>query len=346
MARKRRNQNKGLPSRWRYRFGFYYYRVPKGLEHLWDNKTEYKLGSTLTEAYKTWAEKLPNEIEAKIFNELFDRYSLEVLPTKVPKSQESNRTSLSRLRQAFGQMYLTAVKPSHAYKYLDVCSKSHGAASANRDYEVLSHSLTMAVQWGVIDFNPLIGQVKKLKTQRRERYVEDWEIAEVLKVAKPFEKAYIALKLLTGLRRSDLLTLQESDIQPDGLYVCPRKTLNSSGVSIVFELVPELEDALQLARDARPAPSQYFFCNRNGQSYYDVSTGHANGFDSVWRRLMEKALKQTQLTDRFQEKDLRKKVASDMSLELASQLLGHASTDTTKRHYQLKPTRVTPNIKK
>ena len=48
--RKRNGENRPLPRRWRLRRGVYWYRVPAGLEHLWDGKKEFMLGKSMTEA--------------------------------------------------------------------------------------------------------------------------------------------------------------------------------------------------------------------------------------------------------------------------------------------------------
>jgi len=58
-------------------------------------------------------------------------------------------------------------------------------------------------------------------------------------------------------------------------------------------------------------------------------------------------MKETQVTERFQERDLRAKVASDSgSLVEASEQLGHADTATTQRVYRRKPVWVQPLRKK
>jgi integrase len=57
---------------------------------------------------------------------------------------------------------------------------------------------------------------------------------------------------------------------------------------------------------------------------------------------MEKALKETELKERFQERDLRAKTASDMPLELATTLLGHADARVTRRVYRRRPDVVKP----
>ena len=58
-------------------------------------------------------------------------------------------------------------------------------------------------------------------------------------------------------------------------------------------------------------------------------------------------MKDTAVTDRFQERDLRAKVASESnSLVEASERLGHADTAITHRVYRRKPVRVQPLRKK
>ena len=43
MPRRRNDENRGYPKSWRFRYDAYYYRVPKGQEHLWDGKKEFHL---------------------------------------------------------------------------------------------------------------------------------------------------------------------------------------------------------------------------------------------------------------------------------------------------------------
>ena len=84
------------------------------------------------------------------------------------------------------------------------------------------------------------------------------------------------------------------------------------------------------------------FVTRQGKSYID-NDGRCNAFDSLWQRFMDKVLEMTKVTDRFQERDLRAKVASDSdSLIEASERLGHADTAITQRVYRRKPVRIQP----
>ena len=58
MPRARNNENCGYPKSWRFRYDAYYYRVPKGQEHLWDGKKEFHLGRSLSEAAAEWAKRV------------------------------------------------------------------------------------------------------------------------------------------------------------------------------------------------------------------------------------------------------------------------------------------------
>lgn len=50
MPKARKPENIGLPNRWTFQHGAYYYRVPTGSEHLWNGKKMYRLGSSLETA--------------------------------------------------------------------------------------------------------------------------------------------------------------------------------------------------------------------------------------------------------------------------------------------------------
>ena len=278
-------------------------------------------------------------------NELLDRYAYEVIPGKAPKTQTSNLASIRVLKKVFGHMPIDAVKPVHVYQFRDKRGQQ-GKTAANRDMEVLSHTFTKAIEWGLTENHSIKGKVRKFSTPPRRRYVEDWEIEEALYVASPFLVAYIHLKLLTGLRRGDLLSLKQTDLKDDGIHVTPSKTANTTGKSMIIEWSDELRFAIAVIQAlSKKVGSIWLFHTRQGQPYIKMN-GTANGFDSIWQRFMAKALKYTKLKKRFTEHDLRAKVASDTDLESASKLLGHSSTVITERVYRRKPIIIKPNIKK
>lgn len=339
MPRKRNSINRPLPNRWRYKHGAYYYRVPKSDSGMWDHKTEFRLGKTLNEAYKVWSARLQASTDISTLGQLLDRYLSEVVPLKAYKSQESNRISIGRIRSSFGHMGVVDFLPKDAYAYRHHVTQKHGPTSANRDLEVLSHLFSKAVEWGVIDSNPIKGQVRKNTIPRRERYIEDWELVEALSVAAPFLKAYIKLKLLTGLRRGDLLRLSTKDVKPDGIHVTTSKTKKKVVILWTSELSSKYQEVLHSRQYHN---TELLFPTREGNCYVNEH-GQANGFDSMWQRFMKKVLSSTKVEEKFQEKDLRKKTASDMSLQSGSRLLGHTSELTTQTHYRLNADLVAPH---
>lgn len=274
---------------------------------------------------------------------LLDRYNRDVIPTKAKKTQVDNKKQLIRIRMTFGTWLLSDIQPSDIYQYMD---KRTAKVAGKREIALLSHAYTKAVEWGYLNRHPFKGEVRLRGEKPRTRYVDDAEIIECLTLRAVRKRgsvrsiqSYIRLKLLTGLRRGDLLRLRSDDCREDGIHV----RTNKSGKSIVYEWSPELRGAVEGARSARPVDiSPLLFCTKHGKCYVDDS-GIASGWDSMWQRFMERVLKETKVSERFTEHDLRAKAASDAgSLEHARALLAHADSRLTERVYRRKPERVKP----
>jgi integrase len=340
---KRLPEHKGLPARWRFKNGAYRYQVPPGQRAAWDGKAEFTLGRTLPEAYRAWADRVGAQ-KATTLGALVDRYLLEVTPTKRPASRRGDIRNAVTVRKRFGHFGLTEIEPHHVYEYV---SKRGALTAAHREIELLSHALTWAVQWGLIKSHPFKGEVRferSLQPQRKQRYVEDSEIVAALAIQSRRKRgsvrmmqAYIRLKLVTGLRQTDLLMLRSGDAKEDGIHVTPSKTKGTTGRSQIFAWTPERRGAWAAALAARPkdiAPN--VFCTNRGEGYFDEETGRASGFSSVWQRFMTRVAKETGIR-RFAERDLRAKVGSDAeTLERARRILGHADTRTTLTFYRRK----------
>lgn len=346
MPKRRLAHNRGLPLRWQQAHGAYYYRVPPGLESKWDGKRRFRLGATLPEAFAEYSRRIDNPVDISTIGTLLDRYALQVVPNKAPSNRANNLRFIQRLRKVFGHMPLTDIEPQHIYRYVDKRVKK---VAAHREIEVLSHAFTKAVEWGAIKSHPFKGEVRMENPSKpRSRYVEDWEVTEALSLPSKRKKgsvamvqAYVRLKLLTGLSRSDMLRLRMREhIRDDGIYVTRHKTGGRATI-YGYDMVPERRDAVNEALRVRPALSPYLFCNRRGEGYMDESKGTCNGFDSMWGRFIDRVLAETKVSKRFTEHDLRAKAGSDAeSLERARALLQHASATTTLAIYRRKPERV------
>lgn len=353
MPRHRNKENAPLPKRWRRYHGAFYYQVPPGLEHAWDGKRQFRLGATLAEASKVWAARVERSEKTTTVADALTRYELDVIPHKRPATQVGDRKRVPTLRRAFGHAHIDGdVKPHHIYQY--VTKNKHRLTAAHREVELLSHVFTMCVQWGLIDTHPWKGQVvfqREMKPRAQRRYVEDWEVLEVLSLVPRRAhgsvllcQAYIRLKLLTGLRQTDLLLLEPAKHFTDvGIDLTASKTQHTTGVRQIYAWTPELRRAVDLALAARPLDiAPWLFCTAAGGCYVNADT-EVRTFNRIWGNFMRRALKETKLKERFKERALRSKVASDAeTLERARELLGHADARITKQVYRLKPTVLRP----
>jgi integrase len=347
VPRDRNPENKPLPRRWRLVHGAYYYQVPTGLESAWDNKKTFRLGKTLPEAYRVWAERIGQVQDAKTIGALLDRYLLQVIPGKSVNTQRHNKTAIKPVRAVFADMPLHDLRPKDIYQYVE---KRGGGVGAKREIEILSHAFTKAVEWGYIDRHPFKGEIRLTGSKARTRYVEDWEIVECLSITSKRRagsvfaaQAYIRLKLLTGQRLGDLLRITASDLKEDGIYIQPGKTEGTTGKRIIIKWSPALRAAVDRAIAVRPAISPFIFCNRRGEGYFDEETGRAGGWESLWRNFFKRVIAETKVTEHFTEHDLRAKSASDLeTLEQAQKLLTHADAKVTQRVYRRKPELIDP----
>lgn len=359
MPKKRLLSNVGLPARWTKKHGAFYFRVPKGTEKYWDGKTWFRLGVTLAEAYRAWAERADKVDRLYTVGHLLDRYLLEVVPTKGVNTQAHNTIAIASLRKIFADFGLDEITPQMIYKYVDKRSVKTrnsegklvgGRTTAMRDIEVLSHAYTKAVEWGEIDRHPFKNEVRLKNNAPRDRYVEDWEIEECLSLDSKRKagsvkavQAYIRLKIMTGMDTTTILNLTMTDLTDEGIQIARSKVAGTSGKRTLYLWTPELKQAVDDAIAVRPAISPYLFCNRDGKGYYDPATGRYDGWDSLWGRFLDRVLKETKVKERFTAHDLRAKAASDAtSEEEARKLLSHASTETTRRIYRRKAERVMP----
>lgn len=342
MGRKRNPDKAPLPQRWDFRSGAFYYRTRPEERALFDGKTWFRLGTTYPEALRAFADRREIGMSDKLLS-VIDRYTLEVLPLLRPNTRGGYQAALGRLRATMGHNLVRVITPQIVYRYMDAIARRHTMNIANMDLKVLHALLDNAVRWGVISTNHLKGNVHYYGARQglkkaRDRYVEDWELAEWSKVATPVQRAFAALVMLTGARKSDILRLRRSDAQDDVLTIQVSKT----GQEQRFEITQALQDAIDLALSTQRVPGFFLLTNADGGCYVGADDRSAS-FDRAWRQSMTRAIELTQLEHSFTRHDLRAKVGSDADqLARAQELLGHSSPDTTRKHYRRKRRSIRP----
>jgi integrase len=321
----KRKRDKHLPRRVTFEHGAYYFRLP--------NHRRVRLGKTFAESMAAWAAMVePEPGSIRSMSELFGRYQLEVLPRKAQKTQRNQTYMFPILNAVFGKVAPSAIKPRHIYDYLSRRGRT-ALTSANKEVSLLSHCLTKAVQWGVIDENPC-RHVRRdeYRPKPRDRYVSDQELDAVRALASERVQIAIDVALLTGLRRGDILALTLDSVTDDGVFVQTSKT----GKALLIEWTDQLRAVIRRAKSLEPRVRRPLLCTRAGKPY------SGDGFSAMWQRTIKKALEKGVINQRFTFHDIRAKSASDDVLAAASERLGHSSQAMTKRVYVRKPTRVKP----
>ena len=348
MGRQRNSDALGLPSRWRWKNGAYRYRVPPGQEDFWDGKSEFKLGTTKSEAFQVFGariESTPDHIQT--FAHLFDHYAIKVTPTKALRTQVDEQRMLSKLREMIGRNRVESWKPKHSYrlrnKIRDKAKKS-GKKFSNRHMALLKHVFTKAVEWGVIDDHPMKAGNFKMYTEEKSK-LRTPSVEEVIasidpyKCPNPMLRAYVKLKLITGLRITDILGITKSDITSEYLTVVLSKTRNKTGQTQKFVMTDQLKGVIDEA-NAYPANtlSPYLFKTSKGESYLKEDN-RCDGFQTIWQYWQNNYFPPD---NQYSERSIRNTNANVDDLETASERLGHASTATTKKHYRDSESTVVP----
>jgi integrase len=322
-----------LPTRWAFKHGAYYYRPRPAERHLFGDRSWFRLGKSYPEALRAFADR--KELDAgETLASIVDRYMAECLHAHTRNTQASYTPSLKRIRAAIGHNRATALTPQVIYRYMDAVKKARTMNVANNDLKVINVLLDSAIRWGVIPTNQIKGNVSYFGKRdglrkERDRYVEDWELAEWQKVATPVQKAFAALAMVTGGRKTDILQITLGDIHPDHLRLVNRK----SNKEVRYRMSVALREAIELAKAVRTGDSLFLFTNATGGCF--VSGGRCESFDRSWRHSMVQAIGETRLETPFTRHDLRAKVGSDADTDhRAQQLLGHTDPAMTRRHYR------------
>lgn len=355
--------SKDLPKRWLRRHGAIYYQVPREARHLWDNKTQFRLGSTEAEAFRTWNDRV-QQGAAKTQNVscLIDDWITDHVmnPKRVrPATTRYYLASLKHIRPVFGHMTIGEIRRSEIKQYYMIRYDKLKTA-AKKELETLSAFLGWCMDRDLIDYNPAL-RLNVPKPAPRKHYVEDYDVQTFMQFAGDLLSRYIPLKIYTGARKGDLLALRTVHWSAEGLYVGDRKSLRAltgdQKLGRIYRRTQELEEIMDQALvDSR----EWIFETSAGNPYIDFETDKTEGFDSVWQRAKQRALKSGEMMQSFdsskpnyidyvearalkvplvfQDRDLRAKTATDSdSIAHAQQRLGHSSSTTTQRVYNRKP---------
>lgn len=325
MGRNRR-QDRHLPAKVYLEHGAYYYRDGK--------KPRVQLGRELGEALAKYAALIGPAWSMRTLGDVIDRYRIEVLPQKrADQTRLEEGRALDRLKVAFGHMLPDNLTAVHCYGYIDRRRSKEGKpvpVAARHEIALLGHVYLLAIRWGAASINPARGLQLPKKAGKRPYVPMAW-VDAVKALASPRMRLAIDWAVLIGQRRADLLKLKLSDVRDDGVYVDQGKT----GAKLLIARSPNVDALIERSKAMSPQiPREYLIRKQNGRHYT------ASGFSANWQRLIGKHVAAGGV--RFTFQDLRSVSVNDTGIEEARDRLGHASAETTKRHYLRGVTKAKP----
>ena len=149
-----------------------------------------------------------------------------------PSTQKAVRWMLSaRLLPAFGSLPLNRIAPANVHRWFDEYSRT-APGGANQALGLLRRILNQAVACGHLDTNPARG-VKRNPRPKLTRFLSREEIQLLHRAldrhaaARPSrarQADIIRLLLLTGCRKSEIVTMRRQDIEGDALNLADAKS--------------------------------------------------------------------------------------------------------------------------
>jgi len=322
-----RQHDKHLPQRVYLDHGTYWFRPKHG--------KPVNLGRDLAEAITHYASIISTAWSGRTLGDVIDRYRTDVLPTKKATQTRSDEgKALDRLKRVYGHMLPETITAPMLYQYLDRRQTKDGKpapVAARHEIALLGHVYGKAIRWGIAKANPVRGLDFGERAAKR-RHVSLQEVVKVRALAGARMQIAIDLAVVTGQRRGDLLSLTRSQLTDEGIVFRQSKT----GTGVLIEWSDDLRSIVERAKALAPQiPGEHLIRKSNGRAY------SARGFSTIWQRLMAKHVKAG--GQRFSFHDLRSVSAEGAgTAEEARDRLGHASVETTKRHYLRGPVKAKP----
>ncbi|MCC8399737.1 MAG: tyrosine-type recombinase/integrase [Rickettsia endosymbiont of Platyusa sonomae] len=256
--------------------------------------------------------KLSNELPDVLsteptFKELFDKYINDYGRYNIKRWQDRIVT-MDRQGKHFYSMKISTIQKAHIQQTFNNLTNV-GKYTANRFLEMLSSIFNKAIEWELLEKNPVFG-IKKHKEQSRDRYITKEEIPQFFQALEEEKnqliKDFILISLYSGVRKNNVLSMRWENISfANKIWYIPN---TKNGEPHTMVLVDEAIKILQARKEQ--INSEWVFPSNTS------SSGHLQEPKKAWKRICQKAgLKNLRLHD------LRRTCGSWMAINGASQYI-------------------------
>jgi site-specific recombinase XerD len=267
------------------------------------------------------------------FIEQFLEYSSGV---HSPKTQRTNATAFKEFLRVEGNRPLHSVGIREIEHFLSVKKMEASEWTARKYYGSLASAFEKAVQWNYLESNLFRKVPKPQGREMLPAFLNESEFRIFLSCIedKDFREMCVTA-LLTGLRLSELLSLQWNDIDFTSKVILVRNTVTFTTKTRKNRIVPMSEELFRLLKDRKEAirfECEVVFHNKNGGKLIDTSVSQK----------FKKYIRLSKLNDKLHFHSLRHSfasalVTSGVSLYAVQKLLGHSTSKTTEIYSHLLP---------
>lgn len=270
----------------------------------------------------------------KTLRDLFPAYMKAwAIPRKAAKSAENDERyfRLHLLRAPFANWRLRDIDQAALCEWH---STHRQPVTANRCLETLSKAYVLAKRWGWADENPCKG-IEHHPEKSRRRYALPDEVDRLLAELRAKKKrggihfrfaCLVQLLMLTGARRSEIMAARWSEVDQERGLITPAKHKRDKKEHREIVLSSDALRVIRELQDHEP-PSEWLIRGRG--------KNHMAQPQKPWAKLKEAAgIRDLWLHD-LRHTFASYLLSSGQTLGVVGELLGHASTATTRRYAHL-----------
>ncbi|PSJ18446.1 tyrosine-type recombinase/integrase [Nitrosomonas supralitoralis] len=260
---------------------------------------------------------------ADLFCEYLERHSK---PSKRTWREDESKYK-TYLEESLGRKKLSIIDRRDIALIHSSITKAGHDITANRVLALVSSIFGWAISAGLWEFNPAIG-IKRNKEKSRDRFIQGDELPRFFEaVAKEENEAirdYVLMSLLTGARRSNVLSMRWQDINFNRAEWRIEETKNGTPQTVA--LSPE---ALEILQNRKPSDNAIFVFPGSGKA------GHLMEPKKGWKRILESAG-----IENLRIHDLRRTLGSwqaktGASMAIIGKSLNHKNQNTTAIYARL-----------
>lgn len=216
------------------------------------------------------------------FGELFREY-MERYSKKQKRSWQYDEREINKFLSHWFNHKISAVSKQDVQKLHERIRDQNGLYQANRLLERLRAMYNKAIEWGWKGENPAAG-IKKFKEKSRDRFLQPHELPYFFEALETetenvAAKDYIMLSLLTGARKSNVLSMRWDELNLERAEWRIPETKNGEPVLVALSV-----QALEiLTMRKKHKQNEWVFASKTSKK------GHLQDPKKAWQRVLKRA---------------------------------------------------------